>query len=224
VVTGEADPSAPPASTTTADSTTPADAAAPPVAGVHAARVKGTDSAAGTEEQTSAAPSGRGVTAQGSRTAVSGPMTRGSGYLYTGGDVTCPARKQQERQRGLCTDLSAMNNSSRKTMTINAQICNVGTATEVLSYATARELDVTVRRAGLDVWRWSLGRQFEEKPHDVAVRAQECIIWTTEWALVDSHGVRVKAGSYEVVADFDAAEVAGPDRHPSYPITVSSQP
>jgi hypothetical protein len=155
---------------------------------------------------------------------MSGPMTRGSGYLYTGGDLTCPARKQQERQRGLCTDVYAGTSSTPNHMSIQAEICNVGTATELLSYATARELDLTVRRAGLEVWRWSLGRHFANTEHELTVGAQECITWTTDWARVDSHGVPVKAGSYEVVADFDADEVAGPDRHPSYPINIQQQP
>jgi hypothetical protein len=152
---------------------------------------------------------------------VSGPMTRGSNILYTGSDLTCPARKQQERQRGLCTDIYASSSSSTGTMSMTAEICNVGTATEVLNYATARELDLSVRRAGLEVWRWSVGRHFANSPHDLTVGAQECINWTTTWAQVDSRGMRVKAGSYDVVADFDADEVAGPDRHPSYSITIS---
>jgi hypothetical protein len=153
---------------------------------------------------------------------ISGPMTRGSGLGYTA-DLTCPARKQQEQQRGLCTDVSAYQTSGR-TVSITAEICNVGTATETLSFATARELDVSVRHGGLDIWRWSLGRHFDATPHGLTIGAQECITWTTDWAQVDAHGVPVKSGSYAVVADFDADEVSASDRHPSYPITISGQP
>jgi hypothetical protein len=180
----------------------------------HAGRPGTRDTAGGTSRG--------GFRAQGTR-AVSGPMNRGSGYLYTGGDVTCPARKQQERQRGLCTDVYAGPSSANK-MNITAEICNVGTATELLSFDTARELDLTVRHAGIEVWRWSLGRHFAQTPHNITVGTQQCITWTTTWEQVDSHGIRVKAGNYEIVAAFDATEVAGPDRHPSYPVTVSSQP
>ena len=165
--------------------------------------------------------SGKGVRSPGTK-AVSGPMSRSTTIFYTG-DLMCPARKQQERQRGLCTEVYATS-SSNNTMSITAQICNVGTVTEMLSFATARELDVAVRHAGLDVWRWSTGRHFAATPHEIMVGTQECVMWTTDWALVDSHGVKVPAGNYEVVAEFDADEVAGADRHPSYPFTVSKQP
>jgi hypothetical protein len=162
-----------------------------------------------------------GVRAQGTKP-ISGPMTRASGYVYTGSDdLTCPARKQQERQRGLCTDLRASTTSTPGTMAMTADVCNVGTATEILSYDTALELDLTVRQKGLEVWRWSLGRHFASTPHDIPIGAAECVQWTTNWAQVDSHGVPVKAGSYEVVADFEANEVTGPDRHPSYAFSVS---
>jgi hypothetical protein len=173
---------------------------------------------------TSAGTSSRnGVSAQGTKP-VSGPMTRGSSVLYTNGDLMCPARKQQEGQRGLCTDIYASQNPSTGDTTITAEICNVGTATEVLSYETARELDLSVRRSGIEVWRWSIGRHFAATPHQLAIGTQACINWSTTWAQVDSHGGRVQAGGYDVVADFDAAEVAAADRHPSYPITISQQP
>lgn len=154
---------------------------------------------------------------------VSGPMRRTSALLYTGGDVTCPARKQQERQRALCTDVYAGSDTDGN-MSLTAEICNVGTATELLSYGTARELDLAVRRAGTQVWRWSLGRNFSATRHDLTVGAQECIVWTTTWRLVDSQGRRVQAGDYEVVADLDAEQVSTADKHPSYPITISPQP
>jgi hypothetical protein len=155
---------------------------------------------------------------------ISAPMTRNSGSLYTGqGDLMCPARKQQEQQRGLCTDISAYQPTTGR-YSITAEICNLGAATETLSYATARELDLTVRRSGIEVWRWSLGRHFAATAHQLLIGGGTCVQWSTSWAQVDSHGVPVKAGSYSVVADFDADEVAAPDRHPSYPVTVSSQP
>jgi hypothetical protein len=221
VLTGTGEPTAAPTTTAPPAATSQVDVAAASRTGRQAEPSGGTArSGSGNDASTS---SGRSVRTQGTK-AVSGPMTRSSGYLYTGGDVMCPARKQQERQRGLCTDVFASGPSSAGTMTIQAEICNVGTATELLSYATARELDLTVRRSGLEVWRWSLGRHFEDTAHDLTVRAQECITWSTNWRQVDSHGVRVKAGSYSVVADFDADEVAGPDRHPSYDVTVSQQP
>jgi hypothetical protein len=219
VVTGAGEASAAPASGAQSSTITQ-------VAGTAGAGGQASTSAAGQSVRTNGegvtTTSRRRVGASGTK-AVSGPMTRGSGLLYTGGDVTCPARKQQERQRGLCTDVYAGTSSTPNSMSIQAEICNVGTATEILSYATARELDLTVRHAGLEVWRWSLGRHFAATPHDLTVGTQECITWTTEWAQVDSHGVPVKAGSYEVVADFDADEVAAADRHPSYPITVQPQ-
>ena len=173
---------------------------------------------------TSAGTSSRhGVSAQGVRP-VSGPMTRGSSVLYTNGDLMCPARKQQEGQRGLCTDIYASQNPSTGDTTITAEICNVGTATDILSYETARELDLSVRRSGIEVWRWSIGRHFAATPHQLVIGAQACINWSTTWAQVDSHGGRVQAGGYDVVADFDADEVAAADRHPSYPITIQQQP
>ncbi|MDT7570602.1 MAG: hypothetical protein QOE05_776 [Actinomycetota bacterium] len=220
VVPGAPDPSAAPTKTAAPDPGARPDVASGPRDAL--AQSAGRTVPAGGDEETTPTSRG-GVRAQGTK-AVSGPMSRSSGYLYTGGDVMCPARKQQERQRGLCTDVYAGSSSTAGSMSITAQICNVGTATELLSYATARELDVSIRQSGLDVWRWSLGRHFADTPHDLIVGAQQCIMWTTSWAQVDSHGVHVKDGTYNVVADFDADEVAGPDRHPSYPITISSQP
>lgn len=226
VLEGAGDPSAAPTSkdvdvaTSELDmATAPAGDTSAPAAGRSGRTVSGS---ADSDQSTTSSTSSRGTRVQAPK-AVSGPMTRSSGYLYTGGDVMCPARKQQEKQRGLCTDVYASSSSANAT-TITAQICNVGTAIEILSYATARELDLRVRHSGIEVWRWSLGRHFEDTPHSLTVRAQECIVWTTEWSKVDSRGVRVKAGSYEVVADFDADEVAGPDRHPSYAFSVSPQP
>jgi hypothetical protein len=219
VVTGAGEPSAAPTSTSApaaesqvdVTSARGTDAVVPAVAG--SVRTNG--------DRTTTTPSG--VRAQRTKP-ISGPMTRGSSILYTN-DVTCPARKQQERQRGLCTDVYASSSSTTaNSIRFTAEVCNVGTATELLSYETARELDLTVRKSGLAVWRWSLGRHFADSPHDLTVGAQECINWTTEWAQVDSHGVPVKAGSYEVVADFDADEVAASDRHPTYPVTISQQP
>lgn len=221
VVTGAGEPSTAPRNATPAPNSTPLDVASTSRTGGLAARA-GQGAQTGGGERTTTSARG-GVSTQGTK-AVSGPMTRSSGYLYTGGDVMCPARKQQEQQRGLCTDVFASAPSSGGTISMTAEICNVGTATELLSYATARELDLSVRRSGLEVWRWSLGRHFADSGHELTVRAQECVTWTTDWKQVDSRGVRVKAGSYAVVADFDADEVAAPDRHPSYPITVSQQP
>jgi hypothetical protein len=194
------------------------------------------DTAAGTGAQRSAPAAGESVRTNGDGVtttsrrrvgasgtkAVSGPMTRSSGFLYTGGDVMCPARKQQERQRGLCTDISAYQTGTG-TVGITAEVCNVGAANETLSFATARELDLSVRHSGLEVWRWSIGRHFANSPHELSVGTQECIVWSTQWSQVDSHGVPVKPGSYDVVADFDAEEVAAADRHPSYPITIQPQ-
>lgn len=169
-----------------------------------------------------ASGSGTRVYAQSAKP-VSGPMRRSTGLLYTGTDLVCPARKQQERQGGLCTDVFA-SQSGTNTMSITAEICNVGTATELLSFDTARELDLSIRKGSQEVWRWSLGRQFAATPHELTVGTQECMVWTTDWAQVDAHGVPVKAGDYSLVADLDADEVAGPDRHPTYSMTVSSQP
>ena len=150
---------------------------------------------------------------------IYGPMQRNSGFLYTGGDLVCPARKQQERQRGLCTDVYVSNGSGGSTIT--AEICNVGTQTELLSFATALEVDLRVMRASTVVWRWSAGRHFAATPHDMTIATQECVMWQTVWSHVDSHGAKVKPGSYTVVADLQADEVAVVDRHPSYPISVS---
>jgi hypothetical protein len=177
----------------------------------------------GADQRTGGADRSRGGFEAGSNKAVSGPMTRGYGYGYTNGDLICPARKQQEGARGLCTDVSAYSNGSG-TQSITAEICNVGASTERLSFATARELDIAVRHAGVDIWRWSIGRQFAATPHEASLGVGECIVWTTSWTQVDTRGVPVKSGSYVVVAEFDADEVAGPDRRPTYPITVSSQP
>jgi hypothetical protein len=221
IVEGAGDPTAAPDDDTTTPATSITDATTSMKRTTSTSqRVAGTTQTQGGDETTGSA-AGSGVRAQGTK-AVSGPMTRSTSIFYTG-DLMCPARKQQERQRGLCTEVYASSNSD-KTMSITAQICNVGTVTEMLSFATARELDVAVRHAGLDVWRWSLGRHFAATPHEIMVGTQECVVWTTQWALVDSHGAKVPAGTYAVVADFDADEVAGPDRHPTYPITVSQQP
>jgi hypothetical protein len=204
-----------PQTTSAPAATTPADVASAPRAGGTVAVVPLTRSA----QQGTTTPSGAGVRASKAKP-VSGPMSRSTGFFYTGGDLMCPARKQQEQQRGLCTDVFATQTTSG-TMSITAEVCNVGTNPEFLSYETARETDVSVQRAGLDVWRWSLGRSFAETPHNLAVSPQQCVRWTTAWSLVDAHGVKVKAGSYQLVADMDADQVAGPDRHPSSTLTVS---
>jgi hypothetical protein len=189
--------------------------------GTDAAPAQNGAAAVTANESATTAGSGSRVHAASTRP-ISGPMERSTSIGYSN-DLVCPARKQQERQRVLCTDVYA-SNSGKGTMTVRAEICNAGTATELLSFATARELDVIVRRAGVEVWRWSLGRHFAATPHDMTIGTQQCVTWTTDWAQVDAHGVPVKAGDYEIVADLDADEIAGPDRHPSYPMTVSSQP
>jgi hypothetical protein len=218
LVPGGGEPTAGPVSTTAPVAPSQGDVMSASRTGVFAPPAGQAARPGGSEQMTTG--SNGGLRAQ-STQPVSGPMSRSTGFFYTN-DLMCPARKQQERQRGLCTDVY-IGQSATNTMSITAEVCNVGAATEVLSYDTARELDVSVRRSGLDVWRWSLGRQFGQTPHDITVGAQECIQWTTSWAQVDSHGVRVKAGSYIVVADLDANEVAAADRHPSYSFTVSPQ-
>jgi hypothetical protein len=150
----------------------------------------------------------------------SGPMSRNYEYRVGGADLTCPARKQQGGPRGLCTNVSAQSSSAGQTR-ISAGICNVGTASESLTYETARELDLSVRRGGREIWRWSTGRRFATTPHDLALPVGQCLSWTTTWAQVDGHGTPVGKGSYELAVDFDAAEVPAPDRHPSYSWTIS---
>jgi hypothetical protein len=179
----------------------------------------------GTRQEPAGGPdqASRGGFRTASTKTVSGPMTRGYSYGYTNGDLICPARKQQEGARGLCTDVTAYA-SSPGIQTITAEICNVGASTERLSYSTARELDITVRHAGLDIWRWSLGRHFDATAHELSLGVGECLAWSTNWSQVDAQGVPVKGGSYVVAAEFDADQVAGPDRRPTYQITVSSQP
>ncbi|MCU1589232.1 MAG: hypothetical protein JWP11_488, partial [Frankiales bacterium] len=151
--------------------------------------------------------------------AASGPMSRS----YTGwsgnGDLICPARKQQEGARVLCVDVYGSSDGNGTT-TITADICNVGTATETVSYATARELDVAVRQGNREVWRWSTGRRFGATPHEASVPIGECLTWTTSWSQVDVHGVPVAKGTYDVTADFDAEQLPAPDRHSSYSMTL----
>jgi hypothetical protein len=147
-------------------------------------------------------------------------MSRDYQYGVGSGDLTCPARKQQQGPRGLCTNVTAYTSSNGQTR-ISADICNVGTASESLTYDTARELDLSVRRGGHEIWRWSTGRRFATTPHDLALPVGECLSWTTTWAQVDGHGAAVGKGSYEVAVDFDAAEVPATDRHPSYSWTIS---
>jgi hypothetical protein len=169
------------------------------------------------QPQQSTGGSSHGVRAQSTKP-VSGPMTRSASLGYPN-DLICPARKQQERQRGLCSDIY-VTNSAQGTMTVTAEICNAGTATDLLSFPTARELDLTVRQGTREVWRWSTGRHFAATPHEITIGTQECVMWSTEWSLVDSKGARVKAGDYTIVAAFEAEELAVADRHPSYNFSV----
>ena len=164
---------------------------------------------------------GRGYTSR--VPSVSGPMSRETGYSVGSGDLTCPARKQQDGPRGLCTDVTAHTSSNGQTR-ISADICNVGTASESLTYDTARELDLSVRRGDREIWRWSIGHRFATTPHDLALPVGQCVSWTTTWAQVDGHGAPVGTGSFEVAVDFDAAEVQAPDRHPSCSWTITSSP
>jgi hypothetical protein len=151
--------------------------------------------------------------------AVSGPMSRDTVYSVGNGDLTCPARKQQEGPRGLCTDVTAQSSSDGQTR-ISADICNVGTASQSLTYDTARELDLSVRRGDREIWRWSIGHRFATTPHYLVLPVGQCLAWTTSWAQVDGQGAPVGKGSFEVAVDFDAAEVPPPDRHPSYSWTI----
>ena len=209
--------STPPATTTS----TQVHVAGAPTTGGGSSQVGGTGAAQPDDRTTDSSTSKAGARTA-SKRPISGPMKRSDTLFYTNGDLVCPARKQQERQRGFCTDL-VVNQSQTGVWSLTAEICNVGTQTELLSFATALEVDLRIKQSGLEVWRWSLGRQFAQTPHEMTVGTQTCIRWTTEWAQVDSHGVPVKAGTYQVVGDLMADEVAGPDRHPSYPLTISPQ-
>jgi hypothetical protein len=163
---------------------------------------------------------GRGrVQAAGLRTG-SGPMSRDYSYSTGGGDLICPARKQQQGERGLCADLSAYQPSPGVTR-VTAEICNYDTSAATLTYETARELDVTVRRGGKEVWRWSAGRSFEATPHALTLPVGECLMWSTDWTQSDHRGEPVAKGSYDVGVDFDAEQLPTADRHASYSTTIS---
>jgi hypothetical protein len=150
----------------------------------------------------------------------SGPMTRDYTYSTGGGDLICPARKQQQGERVLCADVSAYTYSTG-VLRITAEICNFDTRAETLDYATARELDINVRHGATEVWRWSTGRHFDDAPHELAVPVGQCVAWSTDWAQRDSSGRPVAAGTYDVAADFDAEQLPAPDRHASYSTTLS---
>ncbi|MBK5307172.1 MAG: hypothetical protein JJD92_10835 [Frankiaceae bacterium] len=149
---------------------------------------------------------------------ITSPMTRNYSWGYTNGDLVCPARKQQEGAR-FCVAVQAF--SSGGTTTLSADICNVSTTAEVLSYETAREIDISLRQAGEDVWRWSAGRHFADTAHSVALPVGECLTWSTPWREVDAKGAPVPAGNYSVVAEFDAQQLPTADRRATYALTVS---
>jgi hypothetical protein len=151
---------------------------------------------------------------------TSAPMTRGYTYNTGGSDLICPARKQQQGQRGLCADVTAYTVTTG-VLRLTAEICNFDARAATLDYATERELDISIRRGATEVWRWSAGRRFASTPHELAVGVGECVVWTTDWAQNDSRGRAVQKGMYDVVAEFEAAQLPAPDRHASYSTTLS---
>jgi hypothetical protein len=146
-------------------------------------------------------------------------MTRTLTYGYTGnGNLACPANKRSGGGRVLCTDVTAYADGTGKTE-ITADICNVDTASDAVTYPTARELDIAIVRDGHELWRWSTGRRFADVPHELDIPVGQCLTWTTVWNQVDAHGRPAPKGDYSFVADFDAEQLPAADRRATYALT-----
>ena len=162
--------------------------------------------AAATAAGAPAAPAGARVAAPGP---VSGPMTRQK-VLSVPGDVICPVRKQSERSAGLCTAVWVL--SAEDGVTLEASLCSTEPDEVTLSYETAKELDIAVLAGAKELWRWSVGRQFAATPHTLSLQAGDCFTWRTPWRVVDQQGRALPKGSYQIRAEFFAAQVSRTDR------------
>lgn len=123
-----------------------------------------------------------------------GPMTRTSSAVGLG----CASVV------GLCSSVYETPGDDPR---LSIDLCNTTADTERIDFARRDEVDITVTRAGSTLWRWSTGRPRVRDPHQVPLRAGDCLTWRTPYARVDQSGAALPAGTYTVTAVIDSAEL-----------------
>jgi hypothetical protein len=89
------------------------------------------------------------------------------------------------------------------------QACRDDTTGGTLSYQSAREVDLTVKRGGATVWDW--GHDHPDRPgaHQLTAPADGCWNWAVDWPVVTQTGGPAGHGAFTFVATTTAGELSG---------------
>jgi hypothetical protein len=92
---------------------------------------------------------------------------------------------------------------------LQIQACRDDTSGGTLSYQTAREVDLTVKRGSATVWDW--GRDHPDRPgtHQLTAAADGCWNWAVDWPAVTQTGGSAGHGTFTFVGTAMASELSG---------------
>jgi hypothetical protein len=126
----------------------------------------------------------------------------------------------------LCATTESQNSvRSGEVLNVHLSLCSsrVNTQRYTMAFASGREHDVQVRRAGTAddfVWTWSRRHSFPQGPHERALDPGYCLGWRTAWDTRDDSGRLVPPGAYAVDA---SVELNGRTGVWSVPVTVTAR-
>ena len=88
----------------------------------------------------------------------------------------------------------------------------------VLEFASEQEIDLVVSTedGATEHWRWGRGQAFAATPHQLVLRAEECVTWWVPWDYGDEAGRRLPPGRYLVMLPV----LSEPDFEFGYKVTV----
>lgn len=105
-----------------------------------------------------------------------------------------------------CGSLSANVTDGVVNFDLSATLDAVTPMASQLTFGTAQEVDIVVRRNGRTVFKWSQGRSFAHTAHSLRIDPGASYDWTTAWT-VRGLGTQVPHGIYEVVGTVLAREL-----------------
>jgi len=110
----------------------------------------------------------------------------------------------------LCTGTAA-NPMEDGVIQLYAEVCSTRTERTTLHLPGRNDVDLSVRRAGEEVWRWSEWHPDGGSPHVLQLETGACVTWELRWTVVDRTGRPLPAGDYTLRTTFLAEELAGRD-------------
>lgn len=110
-----------------------------------------------------------------------------------------------ENSVGWCLDALVSKTASGEQLTV--QLCRDSTTGGQLTYATTREVDLTVKRGSSVVWRWSRTHPGTPDEHMLSAPKNGCWNWSLVWPGVTQNGADAGHGTFTFLARTTAKEL-----------------